>query len=117
MNENNHKKFAAETMIDVTKLLVTLASGFFVLSTTLINILSDGIEDPLKAFWSLSVAWLCLILSITTGILALGGIATSAHDHGIFDVDAIVTKWMLRSQQVLFILAFIFVAWFAYANH
>jgi len=116
MDDYDFKKFAAETMIDVSRLLVTLASGFFVLSTTLINVLSDGANDPLNDFWSLITCWLCLIASIAAGILALGGIATSAHNDEEFDVDATVTKWMLRVQQVLFVLAFGFVSWFAIAN-
>ena len=116
MSEENYQKFATQTMIEVAKLLITLASGFFVLSTTLINIISNDVNDPVKAFWTIIVAWACLIVSIGSGILALGGIATSAHDDNKFDVDTPVTCWTLRAQQVFFVVAFLFVAWFAYSN-
>lgn len=116
MNEEDYKKFASETMVDVSKLLITLASGFFVLSTALINVLSEGKDDPISSFWSLVIAWFCLIVSIGGGVIALGGIATSAHDDKTFDVDAAVTNWALRIQQIAFLLAFVFVAFFAIQN-
>lgn len=116
MEEIDYKKFASQLMIDVAKLLITLASGFFVLSATLINILSDGKNDPIQAFWSLAICWICLIFSIIFGTLALGGIATAAHDKAKFDVDDSVTSIMLKLQQTLFVISFVFVAWFAFAN-
>lgn len=110
------QKFASETMIDIAKLLITLASGFFVLSAVLIKTFTDGPEDPVQSFCLLVLTWVLLIGSIAGGILALGGIATSANDQGKFDVDASVTKWMLRLQQILFVLAFISLAIFAAQN-
>lgn len=116
MEKIDFKKFASETMIDVAKLLITLASGFFVLSAVLVKTFTDGAEDPVRSFCLLVITWILLIGSISGGILALGGIATSANDESKFDVDDSVTKWWLRLQQVFFVLAFIFLALFATQN-
>lgn len=115
MSETNHKKFAVDTMIGVAKLLVTLASGFIVLSVTLLGQLS-GEADPICHFWLIVVCWFTLIVSIGCGILSLGSIATSAHDHQKFDVDEPMTKWLLRVQQISFVLSFIFFVIYAWVN-
>lgn len=117
MKKEDYRKFASEVMIDATKTLITLASGFFVLSTTLVNLLSDGVNDPIKGFWLLITTWMLLIISIGSGILALGSIATSAHDDQKFDLDSPWTAWTLRGQQVTFLLAFIAVSRFTFVNH
>jgi hypothetical protein len=116
MSEENYQKFATQTMIEVAKLLITLASAFFAFSATLVSVLSNKGSVPIKTFWAILAAWVCLVASIGGGILALGGIATSAHNDRKFDVDAGVTCWSLRPQQILFMLAFIFVGWFATDN-
>ena len=115
MSETNHKKFAVDTMIGVAKLLVTLASGFIVLSVTLLGQLS-GETDPISHFWIIVVCWFTLIVSIGCGILSLGSIATSAHDHSKFDVDDRMTKWLLRVQQLSFVLSFILFVIYAWVN-
>ena len=116
MAENDFKQFAVETMIEVSRLLITLASGFLVLSVTLLKNLSSTPSDPIQHFWLMIICWSALIISIACGALSLGSIATSAHDEKKFDVDKPSTRWFLRGQQVLFVLSFIFFVIYAWIN-
>jgi phosphatidylglycerophosphatase A len=116
MSNVNYRKFAVETMIDAAKLLITLASGFLVLSVTLLKHLSSTPSDPIHHFWLMILCWIALIVSIACGVLSLGAVATSAHDHEKFDVDELMTKWLLRGQQVLFVCAFVFFVIYAVVN-
>jgi hypothetical protein len=102
MSDNNElSKFAVTTMIEVDKLLITLTSGFLVLSATIMNNLS-GPEDPIKDFWIIVLCWISSIISILSGIIALGAIATTAHNNKAYDVDEFWTTWFLRFQQSFF---------------
>jgi hypothetical protein len=116
MDETDYRKFAVETMMDVAKLLITLASGFLVLSVSLLHYLSGGPSDPIRYFWLMLLCWFTLIVSIGCGILSLGAVATSAHDQQKFDVDETTTKWLLRGQQVCFVISFIFFVGYALVN-
>ena len=113
-----HKKFAANVAIDIAKLQVTLSSGFIVVTASVIGTFVDKtlLGYGLEIFWVAAVSWTLSIFSIASGILALGAIATTAHDDSGYDVDAIMTKWTMRVQQVTFVLAFVFFAVFSAVN-
>lgn len=119
------RKFAAETMIDVSKLLITLASGFLVLTTSFLNYLpkptpsvtpTAAASHPVNAFWLLVASWFVLIVSIIFGVLGIGSIATTAQEQNCFNIDINRTNSYLQFQQILFILGFIIFVIFALLN-
>jgi len=112
------KKFSTNVMIEVAKLLVTLGSGFIVLSISFLGFVNRSPPSGnTQYFWLILVAWVCAIFSIIFGILSLGSIATTTNDKLIFDVDDRATSLFLKAQQIFFVFAFIFFCLFAAAVH
>ena len=70
MNQEEYRKFSVDTMVEVAKLLITLSSGFLVLSVTLLKHLSSTPADPIKHFWLMIVCWISLVFSIACGVLS-----------------------------------------------
>lgn len=116
-DDSNPKKYAVDTMVEVTKQLLTLASGFIVLSVSLLDAMIPDSGGPAKSFGLVIVTWVSLVLSIMSGLLALGAIAATAQEEGAYNVDDAATKWLLRFQQILFVIAFTTFVCFAIANH
>jgi hypothetical protein len=112
------EKFAVETMVEVAKQLVTLSSGFIVVSVTLLKFIVPDVEHETVTieYWPIVITWILLILSIGTGLLALGAVARTAHDDKKYDVDDSNTKLFLQMQQVFFAAAFAFFVYFSSAN-
>lgn len=111
------KKFAVDLMTEVAKQLITLASGAIVLSVSFLDLIK-GDTARVPEYFSLVIAsWITLLLSILSGLLALGALATSAHLHGRFDIDNPTARFCLGLQQVLFVAAFAVFVWFAIENH
>lgn len=115
-NGDSPKKYAADIMAEVAKQLLTLASGFIVVSVALLDVMKPATGQTFAHFWLILLTWAFLVLSLLSGLFALGGIAATAHDKGTFDVDEPVTRFFQRSQQVLFVLSFVSFVLFAAAN-
>lgn len=116
--ENEHKKFAALTMVEVAKQLITLASGFIVLSISFVGFVVSGkVTGGTNGFWLLIVTWIGLVLSISAGLLGLGAIAGTAHDQQTYNIDDPMTVQFLRAQQILFVAAFVLFICFAVNNY
>lgn len=116
-NDTDPKKFAVDTMVEVAKQLLTLASGFIVLSVSLLDLMIPDSGGTPKSFWLVILTWVALVLSILSGLLALGAVAATAHDKNTYDVDEPATTLFLRGQQVLFVAACAAFVWFAIVNH
>ena len=113
-----YRKFSTTVMMEAAKLLITLASGSIVLSISFLSFVGKGTPSPpLKVFWLMILSWVASILSISFGILALGGIATAAHDKLEYNVDDPTTKLLLKIQQDSFVVGFILFCAFAAVNH
>lgn len=118
MSDTNHKKYGTDIAVEIVKQLITLASGFIVITGTVINIFFDktGQGPIIEVFFAAVFSWIFALVSIASGIVALGGIATTTHDSETFDVDEAFTKWGMRSQQVSFLLMFASFVIFASIN-
>ncbi len=100
------KKFAVETMKEVAKLLITLASGFLIITVSFLQFIVDANpKTSIEYFWLIVVTWALLVLSIMSGIIALGAIASTAHDNCSYNVDENWTKYSLMAQQIFFVLS------------
>ncbi len=103
-------------MLDVAKQLVTIASGFLVISVALLKVLLPNENGQLIAFWMIIGCWISIILSLACGFLAFGSVANTAHANSKYDIEAKWTKFFLQGQQILFALAFILFVWFVIEN-
>lgn len=115
--ENNPKKYAVDTMVEVAKQLITLASGFIVLSVSLLDVMVPDSSSGPKCFFLMMGAWVLLLFSILSGLLALGAVASTAQEKQLYNVDDPTTRSCLCAQQVLFVLAFVLFVIFAGLNH
>lgn len=104
--KTDYKKFATETMLEMTKQLLTIASGFLVVSVALLKILWPQESGEIEYFWVVIIAWVCIVVSIASGLFVFGSVATSAHDRSEFNVDDGYTNLFLKIQQVAFFIAF-----------
>jgi hypothetical protein len=118
-DKTEYRKFSTTVMMEAAKLLITLASGFIVLSISFLSFVGKGSTTPapLQFFWLMILSWTAALLSIGFGILSLGGIATTAHDKFNYDVDDPTTRLMLKAQQISFVVGFILFCIFAAVNH
>ena len=104
----DEKKFAVETMKEVAKLLITLASGFLVITVSYLQFIVNANPNTVIKYFSLIVVtWGILAFCIMSGIFALGAIATTTHDSNSYNLDEWWTKYSLRAQQVCFVVSFI----------
>lgn len=115
MNDpNSFKKFGTETAVEIVKQLITLSSGFIVVTVTVVAAVIKAEELEVIAIAIFS--WIFSIVSISSGILALGDIVTTTQDKNKFDVDEKYTRLFMQIQQVFFIFSFIFFIIFSCFN-
>lgn len=117
-NLKEYRKFAAETLIDIAKLLITLSSGFLAFTATLLSNFqgSSSAGSNVSNFGLLATSWTVIVVSIISGVLGIGSIATTAQENGIYNIDINNTNKYLAVQQVFFVLSFILFALFAARN-
>jgi hypothetical protein len=114
-NKNNpgqHDKDSVETYKDLTKLIITLSTGVFVLSPTFIGLLKFG---SIQSFTYLLVSWGCLLTSILFGLFTLSTLAGTQHENK-YNIDNSYTRWFARLQWGLFLGGIFFFGIFVWKN-
>ena len=96
-----HKKDSVETYKDLTKFLITISTGVFVLSPAFL-----GNFKEIDFLTCLFASWLCLVISIILGLLVLSSLAGTQNKNE-YDIDNRLTKWLSRPQWFLLVLAIV----------
>jgi hypothetical protein len=103
---NDHTTKAFEFAQDLTKLLMTLATGIVTITITFLTDVSP--KAPAAAHTAIQIAWVLYVLSIPAGIFALMGMTASLADTKTAPLitDSSIT-WPARVQFLLFFLALV----------
>lgn len=114
-NENSEtKKYAVDMMVEATKQLIAISTAFIVVTVSFIKfIVPDFTSISECSMWLISISWSLLVLSILSGIAALGGISYSAYEDDKYDLSSNSIKYPMCFQQLLFVLAIIIFVLFA----
>jgi len=112
-DSTDYKKLASDLMVEATKQLITLAAGFIVVSASVLALIGRGSH---QSFWLLPLSWGLFVASMISAIFALGAMAKTTHDYERIDLDEVWTKWLLRSQQIMFVWGVIFFIVFGTLN-
>lgn len=115
-NDIDLKKYAVETMVEVSKQLITLASGFIVLTVLLLDVIIPD-SGGVKSFWLMIMTWVLLLLSMLSWLFALGAVAATVQERLLYDVVGPTTTRCLQAQQVVFVMAFGLFVLFAAINY
>jgi hypothetical protein len=113
------KKFAAVTMIDLSKLLTTLSSSFLALTATFSSSFyktSNQTSVSVDQSYLLFISWALIVLSTISGVLGIGSIVTTAQESEKYDIDSGGTNCYLGFQQLLFVTSFVVFTMFAVSN-
>jgi len=73
-----HDKDSVETFKDLTKLIITLSTGVFVLAPTFLGLFK---LQSVGFFTYLLISWGCLLASILFGLLTLSSLAGTQHEN------------------------------------
>lgn len=95
---------------DLTKLLITLATGIVTITITFLNDVAD--QAPSSAHILIGLAWLFFLISIVSGIVALAGMAAALYEKESPKIGAGDIVWPSRAQFVFFALAVALTIWF-----
>ncbi len=107
-----HDKDSVETYKDLTKLIITLSTGIFVLSPTFLGLLKFR---DMSFWWSLWISWGSLLLSIFLGLLVLSSLAGTQHKNE-YNIDNLVTRCFSIPQWLLFLNGILFFGVFVIRN-
>jgi hypothetical protein len=110
--ERDPEKDSVETYKDLTKLIISLATGTLVLATTLLGLLKIG---RIVGLWSLCTSSIFLVLSVACGILVLSSLAGSQHAND-YNIDYLGTRLFAIPQWITFILGLVFFMCFVFKN-
>ncbi|HTR73701.1 MAG TPA: hypothetical protein VMH33_00395 [Solirubrobacterales bacterium] len=88
---------------DLTKLLITLATGIITITITFLNDVAK--HAPASAHKWIEIAWLLYLLSIVGGIMALMGMTGSLDEKEVPSIDEGSVAWPARVQFLLFAVA------------
>ena len=105
-------KDSVETYKDLTKLIITLSTGTFVLSPAFLGLIKF---EKMKYFIHLYISWSSLLLSIIFGLFVLSSLAGTQHMNK-YDIDNPITKWFSRLQWFMFVVGILFFGIFVGKN-
>jgi len=111
-SERDPERDSIETYKDLTKLLISLATGTLVLSVTILGFLEG---TKIVTWWSLYASSSFLLLSVSCGILVLSTLAGSQHAN-VYNIDDWRTRLCAIPQWVSFFLGLIFMMIFIFKN-
>jgi len=111
-NERDFERDSVETYKDLTKLLISLATGTFVLAPAIFGFLN---EATISAWWSLYTSSILLVISILCGIVVLSTLAGSQHAN-TYNIDDWRTRIVAIPQWITFISGLTFFMIFVYLN-
>jgi len=97
---------------EVTKQLLTLATGIVALTITFIK--DVAADAPESAYWRIEVAWILFIVSVIFGILTLMSLTSNLTDDSP-SVYATETRVVSAVQIILFLCALGFTIAFGFA--
>ena len=110
--ERDPEKDSVETYKDLTKLLISLATGTMILAPTLLALWKAG---RIMALWSLCTSSILLVFSVFCGIFVLSTLAGSQHANE-YNIDYVLTKLFSIPQWISFVLGLIFFMVFVFKN-
>jgi uncharacterized membrane protein len=100
MTVEGRKAKAFDFAQDLTKLLITLATGIITITITFLKEVAT--RAPASAHKWIEIAWLLYLLSIVGGIMALMGMTATLDEDGSPSIDGAAVAWPARAQFVLF---------------
>jgi hypothetical protein len=98
---------AFNSAVDLTKLLISLATGAIVFSIGLIN--SDNASYPDWAKWALVMTWASLLISIISGVWTLGLIPLLIKE-GSLDINSDRIRDPVKNLQLFFVVGILCLA-------
>ena len=107
-----HDKDSVDTYKDLTKLIITLSTGVFVLSPAFLGLLKF---ERVGFFVYLWISWAFLLSSIILGLLVLSSLAGTQHKKE-YNIDNPITKLLSIPQWLTFILGILFFGIFMVKN-
>lgn len=107
-----HDKDSVETYKDLTKFIITLSTGIFVLSPAFLGLLKFESVKFLGYLWT---SWAFLLSSIILGLLVLSSLAGTQHKNE-YNIDNLITKFLSTPQWLTFILGILFFGIFVVKN-
>jgi hypothetical protein len=110
--ERDPERDSVETYKDLTKLLISLATGTMVLAPTLLTLWKTG---RIMALWSLCISSGFLVGSVICGICVLSTLAGSQHANE-YNIDYPLTRLFSIPQWIIFIAGLIFFMVFVFKN-
>jgi len=106
---------AFDSVLEWSKLLVTIASGTLVLSATFVK---DIVAGHVINWWPLWYSWIAFLVSSAFGICVVGALSAQLNRGEVSALD--VFKGSIRFTATIQVLAFLaglgLFGWFAYAN-
>jgi len=106
------EKDSVETYKDLTKLLISLATGTIVISTTILGFLKAA---RIVSWWSLYTSSILLVLSIISGICVFSTLAGSQHAND-YNIDYWLTRLFAIPQWLSFVFGLIFMIIFVFRS-
>lgn len=85
---------------DLTKLLITLATGIVTITITFLKDIAT--QAPASAHKWIEIAWLLYLLSIVAGIMALMGMTGTLEEDGSPSIGGKPVVWPARVQFLMF---------------
>ena len=107
-----HDKDSVDTYKDLTKLIITLSTGTFVLSPAFLGLLQLKSMKFLGYLWT---SWALLLISIILGLFVLSSLAGTQHKNE-YNIDNLFTKFLSIPQWLTFILGILFFGIFMVKN-
>jgi hypothetical protein len=107
-----NRRDAVETFKDLTKLIITLSTGIFVLSPAFLGVLKFS---EVKFLSILFFSWAAQLASITLGLLVFSSLA-GTQNASRYDIDNKYTKWLSRFQWAAFWIGILLFGIFAGSN-
>jgi len=95
---------------DLTKLLITLATGIITITITFLKDVAT--QAPASAHIWIEIAWLLYLLSIVGGVMALMGMTAALDEQDSPSINEGAITWPARAQFGLFAAAVALTIWF-----